>query len=293
MSVLIITDSDDATADVVVEKLGGRVFRLNTDLINEYTIEIVPLGFDIASPSGRTISTKNLSSVYWRKPFCSINYDRSSQSKGYFYSEARYLVREIFKLSKLYGAHSLVEPFAEYRLGKMVQLSLARRYFSVPSYRVSINRKIASSGMVVKSLSGEELDSDHVLYTTSVEGVDLDENEIWFSQQRIEKKYDVTIVYIKGRCFSFRLEGTKVGQDWRESIETLNPEDWETFSLDALFEDAVRSYMSDCALSFGRLDFVQSNDGFLHFLEVNPNGQWAWLDLQDRVGLVSAVVAAL
>jgi D-alanine-D-alanine ligase-like ATP-grasp enzyme len=50
--------------------------------------------------------------------------------------------------------------------------------------------------------------------------------------------------------------------------------------------------MKRCALRFGRLDFVLEDDT-LYFLEVNPNGQWAWLDLNDEVGLITAMVNAI
>ena len=46
--------------------------------------------------------------------------------------------------------------------------------------------------------------------------------------------------------------------------------------------------MAEAGLSFGRFDFIRK-DGVLNFLEVNPNGQWAWLDEKDERGLVSAV----
>jgi hypothetical protein len=31
----------------------------------------------------------------------------------------------------------------------------------------------------------------------------------------------------------------------------------------------------------------------MFFLEVNPNGQWAWLDIDDEVGLITAMVEAI
>jgi len=31
----------------------------------------------------------------------------------------------------------------------------------------------------------------------------------------------------------------------------------------------------------------------LYFLEVNPNGQWAWLDINEDTGLFSAVINQL
>ena len=46
--------------------------------------------------------------------------------------------------------------------------------------------------------------------------------------------------------------------------------------------------MKELGLQFGRLDFLQGQDGY-HFLEVNSNGEWAWLDTEGRYGLLPKV----
>ena len=48
------------------------------------------------------------------------------------------------------------------------------------------------------------------------------------------------------------------------------------------------STKQDSSLQFGRLDFLQGQDGY-HFLEVNSNGEWAWLDTEGRYGLLPKV----
>ena len=47
--------------------------------------------------------------------------------------------------------------------------------------------------------------------------------------------------------------------------------------------------MDDLKLSFGRLDFLLDDEGRYWFCEVNPNGQFAWLDLSGEFGLLQAV----
>jgi hypothetical protein len=50
--------------------------------------------------------------------------------------------------------------------------------------------------------------------------------------------------------------------------------------------------MERTGYSFGRLDFLKV-DGELWFLEVNPNGQFAWLDLDRKSGLIHSVAEAI
>jgi D-alanine-D-alanine ligase-like ATP-grasp enzyme len=53
--------------------------------------------------------------------------------------------------------------------------------------------------------------------------------------------------------------------------------------------------MRELGLRFGRIDLLANdlNLGKFWFLEVNPNGQWAWLDLEQRNGLFDAVIRFL
>ena len=46
--------------------------------------------------------------------------------------------------------------------------------------------------------------------------------------------------------------------------------------------------MKDTGFEFGRFDFMRK-DGVLYFLELNPNGMWAWLDLEFKNGIFECV----
>jgi hypothetical protein len=46
--------------------------------------------------------------------------------------------------------------------------------------------------------------------------------------------------------------------------------------------------MSETQLRFGRLDFLLKDDEML-FLELNPNGQFAWLDPEGNNGMLNAL----
>ena len=291
--VLIITDAWDATTDLLVKRLGTTAFRLNTDLIRDYAIEVDEGGFKITNPAGLNISLAEIGSVYWRKPFTDDAYSANGHPDRFFYSECRYLVRELYNLALRHGASSLVEPSAERRFGKLCQLSIARRHFDVPRWRATLGHDFAAPhGTITKSLSGEELDADNVLYTTRVDGLTLDGAYTWLLQDHIDKSADVTVVYVDGETFAFELTAEPGVVDWRQRLHEPGAQHWRHVTLSAALADKIRDFMGDCHLRFGRLDFAKAEDG-MWFLEVNPNGQWAWLDLQDEVGLIGAVLRAI
>jgi len=81
------------------------------------------------------------------------------------------------------------------------------------------------------------------------------------------------------------------GEDSRKSIFTSQCA-WPRCELSQKEERTIKGFMDETGYRFGRFDFIRKN-GELWFLELNPNGQWAWLDEKNEHGLVSMVADAI
>lgn len=51
--------------------------------------------------------------------------------------------------------------------------------------------------------------------------------------------------------------------------------------------------VKDLNLRFGAIDLVCDLDGDYWFLEINPNGQWAWIENQTKLPIASSIVDEL
>jgi hypothetical protein len=285
---LIFTNSYDATTDVLLDRLNGSaVFRLNFDQITKYKIRVDERGFDISDVTGRTVSSQTVSKAYWRKPFSAENEDTAIWTK-YVDAEMRYVLAELVNFLWADQKLVLVEPFSERRTGKLLQLRQASVLFTVPVYEFVLNETPRADSAVVKSLSSE-LVGDRVLYTTEVRTSDLDLRYPWFVEQYVAGSLDVTVVFVRGQMFAFALERDflKRSIDWRECI---SPEQkWLRHPLPPYLSAAILQYMESLKLDFGRFDFLLDEQQRYWFCEVNPNGQFAWLDLNGKQGLMDAV----
>jgi len=102
-------------------------------------------------------------------------------------------------------------------------------------------------------------------------------------QQHLAKECDVRVTVVGNDVFAAAIDSQSVQSavtDWRKSeTEDLPhsrhrlPDHIRTLCLDLLRE---------MGLSFGAIDLVLTPDGTYYFLEVNPNGQWLWIE--DRLG---------
>jgi hypothetical protein len=291
---LILTNSYDATVDMLLRHLAdsqGRIFRLNFDLLYEYDFVLSPEGFVLTDPAGRSITQDTIRKAYYRKPML-----RSQQQSLQDYVEeelwAAYqaLIYKVWEMEKLV----LVEPFAEKsRINKMHQLRVAANIFRVPPtlFSTRLDRHLPDwQHTVTKSLTGGSL-GDRTLFTTLVDPRRLDPAYPWLVQQYVEARYDITVVFIRGQLFSFRLDRDFLD----DSVDFRAPEDgttwkaWQYCDMPEDVEAAVLVFMKRLRLDYGRLDFLMTEDEEIYFCEVNPNGQFAWLDPQNSVNLLGTI----
>jgi hypothetical protein len=281
MKTLIITNSYDVTTDLLISHIGhDYIFRLNFDLMSDYSIYIDRESFIIRSPT-REINENEINKVYWRKPF-----NMKNNLVEYESAERKQLIRSIFNILFEAGKAILVNPYKELSIGKLMQLRIAKSYFNVPEWEMILNHSSNFSECITKSLSSI-IQGDKVLYTTKVNTKELDLNESWHLQQYIEKEKDLTVVYINGELFAFELKNTSNQIDWREDQIAKN-KNWQLHKITSQLSNSIIKFMVKLNLNYGRLDFVIYKNEYF-FLEVNINGQWAFLDRQNEYGLLSSM----
>lgn len=299
----IYTNSLDLTTDLVISRLGSeQVFRFNIDLWRDYAIKIDASGIFIQNPAGRSIHQCDIAKFYWRRPHTTARlYPQREIPKeiSYIEEEISYALRDTLNLLWADGKVVLTEPMADSRIGKLVQLSLARKYFVVPAYRFVLGSadflSETAAPVIVKSLSSERVNREKTLFTTQVDQRDLDPQTPWFIQDYVPASHDITVVYIRGDLFAFELDRAQfIGQtiDWREVAPEIAVDRWLPHQLTPQLQSAIQRFMDDLGLHFGRLDLLLTEDGYV-FLEVNANGEWAWLDFDGKHGLLDRMLAEL
>jgi len=133
------------------------------------------------------------------------------------------------------------------------------------------------------------------VYTRSLTEADLDDLDglalaPMVFQERVDKRRELRVVYVAGRCFTASLPAT--GDDWRRTPAS-GASPWR---LDALPDDVAARFatvMSELGLRFGAADFLEDHDGGSHFLEVNPVGEWGMLERDLELPIADAIAEEL
>jgi hypothetical protein len=294
---LILTNSLDSTVDLLVEAAQQKpIFRFNVDLWADYQVHIDENHFSITDPTGREIDENSTKSCYWRKPRFDLveAVPEGGSIDGWLKAQWTYVVREIWNVTRNAGKSRLVEAGAESRFGKVLQLRTASKYFNAPRWCFASSAVVPfwDASLITKAMNVEFVGEARILYTRKVDPTRLDTSYPWFLQSEVEASHDLTVVYVAGRCFGFTLDRKLFeGVDWRVDINRVD-HPWEDYELGQDLTLRICAFMDEARLSYGRLDFLLK-DGEAWFLEVNPNGQYAWLDENGQQGMMAAILEEL
>jgi hypothetical protein len=299
----VYTNSFDLSADTLIRRLDSdAVFRFNLDIWQEYEIEIDCDRVLIANPAGRRVESANIAKFLWRKPLTNqqLYPDRSfPRELVYKEEELAYAMREVWNAMYLSGRAILIDPLSDTIAGKLLQAQIAHRYFVIPEWRVVSGAQTGKSqndrDWVAKSFTSLRTGDRSVLFTTRVQTDQLSPASPWFLQCLIAAEYDVTVVVIRDALFAFALARADFPEgviDWRRARILTPEQEWSEHALPLKVADGIHRFMQDMGLHYGRLDFLLARDTY-YFLEVNPNGEWGWLDPSGDVGIVAALAREL
>lgn len=112
-------------------------------------------------------------------------------------------------------------------------------------------------------------------------------------QEYIPKRIELRVTVVGSQVFAAEIrsqDNRSTRHDWRhyDLDHTLHMK----HTLPQKIKELCVSLLRALNLSFGAIDLILTPDGDYVFLEINPNGQWAWIE--DLTGLpISSAIAEL
>lgn len=182
---------------------------------------------------------------------------------------------------------------------KIKQLILADKIgFNIPETLLStIPKEIAyfynkyDKNVIIKAVKhGFLLHNNclNLILTSKLEEADIDyiysQDSVHPSliQPNLDKEFDIRVTVIGNSVYATRILSqmnieTKI--DWRSwgTISDVNLPH-ERHKLPADIENKCIEINNKLNLNFSCIDLVMTNNGTYYFLEINPNGQWVWIE---------------
>jgi len=313
---LVLSNSADATADYLCERLARAEVphcRFDTDTALA-TIRLTMTGGDIQLAwNGQSIRPSDVGAIVYRrpKPFAPpVSGDaaqRSHASDEWAEAIEGFLAhvppeRWINHPPRNFIASHKVEQLARARsCGLTVPEWIvtndsedAKRFLN--THGPEVIAKPLASGFIERASPGD----DTLIYTQSINPLHVHLFErlaacpVLF-QARVNKVTDVRMIVVDDRVTAVSLTAIDPDGSQRLDIRRDNMRDvrYAPLSVPARVAHAVARLMRGYGLRFAAIDFAVDADGHWTFFEVNPNGQWAWLDLAGASDIGAAFVHAL
>lgn len=105
-------------------------------------------------------------------------------------------------------------------------------------------------------------------------------------QKKIEKKFDIRVTVFGKECHAVSIDSQSKPEtriDFRKISSQLLPH--QIFKLPTLIQKRCIKIVHELGLEYGAIDLILSKDMEFYFLEINPNGQWGWLEMITGIRL--------
>jgi glutathione synthase/RimK-type ligase-like ATP-grasp enzyme len=302
--ILIITHKTDFTADFIINKLNKNNVpykRFNCEDILDYPHTI---SFD-KDFSYSLLGECNYKSVWFRRTKLPELNNIPTDRKLFLLTEIENFSKNLFSII---DSNWISNPYAVYQAeNKLLQLKTAQEIgFILPATLVTNDkRKLISffydhkQNIIIKPIAQTRINHKNnasFIFTNKV-NEDLinriDEFDLTpcIFQENIEKDYELRLTVVGNDVFPAAVYS-------QTENETLT--DWRRKKL-SFSKIAIPDYIKELCieivrklnLSFGAIDLIKTKSGQYVFLEINPNGQWVWIENETGQLISDAIIRLL
>ena len=320
MTILIITHSKDNESIPLVmaaiKAKGEKVFRFDTDKFPTQT------RLDIAYSNGskniiidneqQKLNFKEVSAVWYRRIAIGARIPNSmdKQLRQASIQESRTIIAGMiasikgFHLDKVVNIRLAENKQLQLQVAQEIGLNIPRTLTTNNPQAVKQFSKECEQGIVAKMLSSfaiyDKQGQEKVVFTNPVKSEDIDNLDglnlcpMTF-QEKIPKALELRTIIVGKTVFTAAVDSQallKSRYDWRrEGVALLGA--WENHNLPKDIEQKLLKLMAYFGLNYGAIDIILTPDGEYIFLEVNPVGEFFWLENCPGLEISQAIAELL
>lgn len=308
--VLVVSTMLDLSTDSVVRKLGERgveCTRLNTETFPFESGLSLTLGMGMSSdsagfafrkPEATELSQIEPTSIWFRRVRIPERYPAMPAGVYDFcVREARatlvggLLTQHVRTMSPPANIWAAEHKVFQLQVAQEVGLTIPRTVVTNDPRTVADTFVTFDRQMIAKPARSGYVDygdEQYAIYTNQIleEHLEHLDSARWspvIYQPLITKRCDVRTTYVAGELFVAEIDSQtdqSASIDWRHTTNPNLPH--RRAELPEELCTKVERFMTKLGLVYGAIDFIRTRSDEYLFLEVNPNGQWLWLE--ERLG---------
>lgn len=309
--ILITTDIYDAHANKLISYLEDenlKFFRLNLDKssLEKTKITIENRNYKVKQ-NNNLFYSKDIRAIFCRRAYMELsveeenNLDYKAKLWRNEWNKALTCIYTNFSdkiwVNSIDNIHKAENKFRQLNLAKQIK-------FKIPDYIISNNKYDLENfidkyeSAIIKSMYqgiykdqeekvlgfyANKITKNHLKFLTE------DDNPILI-QNYIEKEYEVRLNYVDGNFLACKIESQKSNissTDWRRYDLPNTP--YKIIDVPYYIKNKTNKFMKHLNLRFGAFDFIVDNNFDWYFLEINPMGQYLWIEELTGLPITSSL----
>ncbi|WP_018691845.1 MvdC/MvdD family ATP grasp protein [Algicola sagamiensis] len=305
-TVLIVTQSrDNECIDSVsdsIRELGGEVFRLNSD---EYPTKIQLAGLhgqkfphthQLINEHGQTVNSEQIRSLWYRRflPGGQLPKDMDLQYKRACMDESKRTLLgfmdslDVFKMDDYWHVRRASNKELQLILARNAGLHVPDTLITNQPEAVKVFFQKHNGEVVTKMQAAFSVwrgSQEQVVFTSKLEASHLAELDglalsPMIFQEKIDKELEMRVTIVGNKVFTAAID-PKIHDDmecdWRrQGLEMMDK--WFIYDLPSQIAQQLLTLTRSLNLNYGAVDLILDKKGQYHFLEINPCGEFFWLD---------------
>ena len=313
--ILLVTNKSDLTTDLLVVALASKGIpfaRLNTEDWMSGCLGSIKVHDSEANGAlcigDQRIQIQDISAIYYRRPLPPVPLASGPEDlREFSVRESKSL---LYSLLNSTTSRWINNPTAiRVAQDKVLQMKLATQLqFAIPDTLFTSDideaRRFAarySNGFIAKSFYSPMVgkgDQRRIIYSQMITPEHLDTidsiaDSPTIFQEYIDKVADIRVTVVGAQAFGMWIgsqEHPSARHDWRASEERLRQ---APHVLPFNVRDKCISLTRALGLAVSAVDLCLDKFGNYTFLEINPNGEWAWVETQCKLPIAAAIADEL
>lgn len=315
--ILILTADYDPHADVVTKKLKSRGLmyaRFDTADFPLRTIVNLNQNRDhiegwIQLPEGR-LDLASIRTIWYRRPRpCKLDPSLSPEHSRFARGECEHTLEGLWSalrcswVSRPQKIREASRKIYQLTLAAALGLNTPRSLVTADPEEARVFFDACKGKMICKPLSNSFIEyPEHrtgIIYTRPLTRTDLSKlpalrHSPCLFQEYVPKQVELRITVIGAKVFAAEIHSQgseRTRHDWRRYDFQNTP--YYPHSLPPNVEQLCSRMVQELGLAFGAIDMILTPDGQYVFLEINPNGQWYWIEMLTGLPLCETFVDLL
>jgi MvdD family ATP-grasp ribosomal peptide maturase len=320
MTILIITRSDDNESVQMVaqaiKRKGGEAIRFDT---NRYPTEVLLSAYYGKAGDERLTLTNdegefNLREVtaVWHRRLnfgaqlpTTLDRQLRNASLGETRAAAQGMLASLkaFRMDAVQHIRHAENKQLQLQVAREIGMEIPRTLTTNDPSAVQAFAESCESGIVTKMLSSFAVYEDNrelVVFTNPVKPEDLvDLSGLSLCpmtfQELIPKALELRTTVVGRRVMSASIDSqtsARAEHDWRrDGLRMI--QDWQPYELPREVEEKILRLMDYFVLNYGAIDIIVTPDGRHVFLEINPVGEFFWLERYPGLPIADAIADVL